>query len=127
MAKRAPNGNGCITPRRDGSWMVKITAGRDSGTGKAVYKYSYFKTQKEAREHLRQITASIDKGTYQEPSRMTVAQWLNIWTAEYLGGVKPNTKYDYERVVENYITPALGDVKLQKLNPHNVQQCYIVN
>ena len=33
-------------------------------------------------------------------------------------------KYDYERVIENYIAPALGAVKLQKLNPHNVQQCY---
>jgi len=119
MPKRAPNGSGCIVQRKDGSWMVRVTTGRDTGTGKPTYAYSYHKTQKETREHLRQITADVDKGTYQEPSKMTVSAWLSIWTAEYLGGVKPNTRYDYERAIENYIKPALGAVKLQKLNPHN--------
>jgi len=124
MPKRAPNGNGCITQRKDGSWMVKVTTGRDPGTGKPIYKYTYHKSQKEAREHLRQITATIDKGTYQEPSRMTVGQWLDIWTAEYLGGVKYGTQKTYKAQVENHIKPALGAVRLQKLTPHAVQAFY---
>ncbi|MCL2494926.1 MAG: site-specific integrase, partial [Oscillospiraceae bacterium] len=87
-------------------------------------KSVYGATQKEVLKQLQQIQADMERGVFLEPSKMTVAQWLDVWTAEYLGGVKPNTKYDYERVLENYITPALGAVKLQKLNPHNVQQCY---
>ncbi|MCL2124087.1 MAG: site-specific integrase [Desulfovibrionaceae bacterium] len=73
---------------------------------------------------LKALQAAVDNGTFIEPSRMTVGQWLDIWTAEYLGGVKPNTRYDYERAIKNYIVPALGAVKLQKLNPHSIQQCY---
>jgi len=121
MPKRAPNGNGCITQRKDGSWMVKVTTGRDTGTGKPIYKYTYHKSQKEAREHLRQITATIDKGTYQEPSKMTLAVWLDIWLSEYLDAVKPATAYSYKAQVTNHIKPTLGAVKLQKLTPHQVQ------
>ena len=112
MPKRA-NGDGSIYQRKDGTWRVRVTVGRDTGTGKPLYNDSYHKTQKAAREHLRQITAALDKGTYQAPSRMTVNEWLDVWQAEYLGGVKPNTRYDYGRVIANYITPTLGAVKLQ--------------
>ena len=124
MPKRAPNGNGCITQRKDGKWMVKVTTGRNPGTGKPAYAYSYHDTQKEAREHLRQITADVDKGTYQEPSRMTVSQWLDIWTAEYLGAVKYGTQKTYKAQVKNHIKPAMGATKLQALRPHQIQKFY---
>ena len=124
MPKRAPNGSGCIVQRKDGSWMVRVTTGRDTGTGKPTYDYSYHKTQKEAREHLRQITANVDKGTYQEPSKMTLGHWLDIWTADYLGGVKYGTQKTYKSQVKNHIRPALGAVKLQALKPHQIQKFY---
>jgi len=55
---------------------------------------------------------------------MTVAQWLDVWQAEYLGGVKPNTRYLYSRVIANHVAPALGAVRLQALRPHDVQKFY---
>ncbi|MCL2194928.1 MAG: site-specific integrase [Oscillospiraceae bacterium] len=123
MPKRA-NGDGSIYQRKDGTWRVRVTTGRNAGTGKPIYRDSYHKTQKAAREHLRHITAALDKGTYQEPSRMTVAQWLDVWQAEYLGGVKPNTRHLYGQTIANYIAPALGAVRLQSLRPHDVQKFY---
>ncbi len=46
------------------------------------------KTQKEVREKMQAATVAVDSGTYIQPERMTVSEWLDIWTAEYLGGVK---------------------------------------
>jgi len=121
---RAPQGAGGICKRSNGRWQGTNTVGTNPGTGNPVKKYVYAQTEKECVKKLKALQAAIDGDTFIELSRMTVTQWLCIWVSEYLGSVKPNTKYDYERVLENYVKPTLGAVKLQKLNPHQVQQCY---
>lgn len=63
-------------------------------------------------------------GTYIEPSKLTVAAWLDIWVAEYLGGIKPSTAFLYSEQVRLYIKPALGAVKLDALNAHTIQGFY---
>ena len=60
-------------------------------------------------------------GTYQEPSKMTVGEWLDIWQKDYLGGVKPFTVQTYSKSVRVHIKPALGAIKLEALTVHRVQ------
>lgn len=55
---------------------------------------------------------------------MTVGEWLDIWLKTYLGGVRPYTVLNYIQHVNNYIKPALGKVRLDKLNTHTIQQFY---
>lgn len=55
---------------------------------------------------------------------MTVGQWLYIWTAEYLGAVKPRTADHYKGVVRSRIKPGLGAIKLDALTPHTIQSYY---
>lgn len=75
-------------------------------------------------QKLRQITASLDDGTYKTPCKLTVGEWLDIWTQDYLGGVKTSTAYLYKKNVELYIVPHLGNIKLEALNTHTVQHFY---
>jgi thiamine phosphate synthase YjbQ (UPF0047 family) len=70
--------------------------GHDPGTGKQTQKSVYGKTQAEVSKHLREITASIDVGTYLAPSKMTVGQWVDIWLAEYMGDKKYLTVKGYK-------------------------------
>ena len=121
---RSAQGAGSIRQRSDGRWEARYTAGRDPGTGKQVQRSVYGDTQKEVLDKLKQIHADQAQGSFLEPSRLTVSQWLKIWEAEYLGGVKASTVYSYKGHIKNHITPALGAVKLQKLNPHAVQGFY---
>lgn len=51
---------------------------------------------------------------------MTVGGWMDIWAADYLGGVKPATAGIYRGNIRNHITPALGAVRLDQLHPHTV-------
>ena len=55
---------------------------------------------------------------------MTVGEWLDIWLVEYLGGVKPMTVLNYTQHVNNHIKPALGAIKLEALNTHEIQSFY---
>lgn len=110
---RAAQGTGTIrkkTVTRSGReytyWEARYTAGIDPGTGRQVQRSITGKTQKEVAQKLREITAAIDAGTYTAPSKMTVAQWLDIWAAEYLGNVKPFTVRSYSDQIRNHINPA---------------------
>lgn len=117
-------GGGTIRQRSDGRWEARFTVGRDPGTGKQVQRSVYGATQKEVRQKLAQVTAAIDNGTYTVPSKMTVGQWLDIWSRDYLGGVKPFTVLNYSQHIKNHIKPALGAVKLEALNAHTIQGFY---
>lgn len=128
LAGKAARGAGTIRKKvvmRSGKtytyWEARVTTGRDPGTGKQVQISITGKTQKEVREKLQAAAVAVDSGTYIQPERMTVSEWLDIWTAEYLGGVKPNTVRIYRNNVKKHIKPALGAVRLPELRPHMIQ------
>lgn len=117
-------GGGTIRQRPDGRWEARFTVGRDPGTGKQVQRSVYGATQKEVRQKLAQITAAIDNGTYIAPIKMTVGQWLDIWSRDYLNHVRPRTVEAYQCQIKNHIRPALGAIRLEELNAHTVQSFY---
>ena len=79
---RGAQGGGTIRQRKDGRWEARYTVGRDPGSGKQVQRSVYGATQQEVRKKLAQLTAALDAGTYKEPCKMTVGQWLDIWAAD---------------------------------------------
>lgn len=123
-ARRTAQGNGTIRKRSDDSWEGRYTIGRDPGTGKQVQKSVYGKTQSEVRKKLNDIISQIDNGLYIEPTKMTVAQWLDAWLKDYTGNLKDGTKKVYVDNTNLHIKPALGAVKLDKLTSHQIQKFY---
>ena len=128
MAKRGAKGGGTIrkkTVTRSGKeytyWEARVTTGRDPGTGKQIQRSFTGKTQKEVREKMQAAAVEVNQGTYTAPQRMTVGGWMDIWAADYLGGVKPATAGIYRGNIKNHIKPALGAVRLDQLHPHTVQ------
>ena len=129
MAKRAAQGAGTIRKKtviRNGKeytyWEARVTTGRDPGTGKQVQRSFSGKTQKEVREKMQAAAVEVNTGTYITPAKMTVAQWLDTWQAEYLGGLKPSTCYIYRGNIRNHITPYIGAIGLSDLHPHMIQK-----
>ena len=121
---KGAKGGGTIRQRPDGRWEARYTLGIDPGTGKQIQKSVYGKTQKEVRQKLTAITAEIDSGVYQEPCKMTVNEWLDIWLKDYQIGTKDSTAYLYERQAKLYLRPALGNIPLETLKAHTVQCLY---
>lgn len=122
--KRRARGEGSIRQRKDGTWEGRFVIGVDPGTGKDIRKSVYAKTQKEVRKKMTEAIAALDRDDYREPCKMTLAQWLDIWQRDYLGGVKPSTADLYRNQIRLYIKPALGATKLESLNPHTIQALY---
>lgn len=122
--KKNAQGAGTIRKRTDGRWEARFTTGFDSATGKQVQKSIYGKTQKEVREKLTELTLEVDTGTYIEPSKMTLEQWMKIWLDEYMFDKKWSTIKHYKAQANTSIIPALGRYPLSQLDPHLIQTFY---
>ena len=133
MASSKKNAAGCGNIRkkivkRNGKeypyWEARYTVGFDPGTGKQIQKSVTGKTQKEVAQKLKELTAALDAGTYIAPNKMTVAQWLDTWQAEYLANVKPSTVSSYEATIRNHLKPGIGAIRLDALTTHDIQEFY---
>ena len=115
MAKRNAQGAGSIRQRKDGTWEARYTVGRDPGTGKQKQKSIYGKTQKEVLQKLQQVQSNLNSGTHVEPLKLTVSAWLDIWLAEYMGGIKgaPRPAIKVQRTISSRTSAQF----LQKLSP----------
>lgn len=117
-----------ITTTKNGKtytyWQARYTEGFDPGTGKQIQRSITGKTQKEVAQKLRRITASPDDGTYKAPCKMTVGEWLDIWTQDYLMSVKPRTVDSYKTTVDHHLKPAFAAMKLNAVKPQDVQRFY---
>jgi len=122
--KRRGNGEGSITQRQDGLWMGRITVGHKAD-GKRDVRTVYGRTKKAVAEKLLVLQHQKATGTLTDASQMTVGEWLEHWVETI---AKPQlrslTYVSYRGIVDKYLIPRLGRVKLAKLSPVNVQSLY---
>ena len=123
---RKANGMGSLRQIiRNGNayWEGRFSV-KDPETGKLKQHSISGKNKTEVEKRLRKALVEAEEGTYVEPSKMTVGQWLDIWLETYLSSVRPYTVLSYTQHVNNHIKPALGEIRLDKLHTHSIQQFY---
>ena len=88
---RAANGNGSIrkkTQIKNGktyTWYeARITTGYDPNTGKQIQRSVSGKKKEDVAKKIRKLSVEVDEGTYLEPNKMTLAEWLDIWMSDYI-------------------------------------------
>lgn len=113
--KRANNGMGSIRQRSDGRWEGRYTA--PDGRQRSVYA----RTEKEVTARLRGALHEVDSGAWREPSRMTVAEWLEIWLSDYQAHNSERTILKYKCIVTRHFVPMIGEVKVAKLLPLHIR------
>ena len=109
--------------RRKGSsrWTLAIDVGRDE-TGKRVRHQYTYRTRREAEEARVQLLSQLQQDTYTAPSKVTVAEWLNMWL-DGRQGIAETTRAGYEIDVRR-IVKALGSRQLRQLTPPMVNSFY---
>ena len=114
---------GHIRPQGDGSWEIKFDLGRDPLTGRRITKYVTFRgTKRKAQEELTRLLGRRNEGSYVEPTKMTVAQYLNHWLEGDIDRrVAARTAARYRGIVEKNIIPKLGHVPMRKLTAVHIE------
>lgn len=114
---------GSITQRGD-KYRVCFDYGIDR-EGNRVRKYRTFDTKRDATRAFNEHKVKMDKGTQIMPSEYTFAQWLDYWYKDIiLPQIEETTAYGYHGMIENYLKPQLGEIRLQKLTARDIQQYY---
>lgn len=117
---------GFVRQRSPGTWQLGWKE-RDAVTGVWKQKTRTFRgTKKQADAELAKIVNSLNDGSYVEPSKITVREFLERWLRDYvdLHVPKENTRIAYRVIVNSHLIPSLGAIPLAKLTAVKVQEYY---
>jgi len=116
--------NGSIRKRGERSWELTIDLGRGTD-GKRKRKFVSVKgTKKLAEQKLREVLTTLDKGMPLDISKATVGEFLGMWLKDYAATKAPTTLEGYREKIRNYVLPAIGQIPLAKVTPHQIQSIY---
>ncbi len=82
-----------------------------------------FKTKGAAQKYLNGFLNEVDNGTWRPDARMTMAKLLDDWHAAKVSeGLRPNTASMYRGVIDAWITPHIGGLRLDQMAPARAQE-----
>jgi len=117
---------GHIKKRSEGSWSIVVDLGRNPSTGKRQQKWSTVRrTKRDAERKLAGWQHQLDTGEYVKPTRLTVAELLQVWLRDYAYvHVRPRTYEGYATIVERHLIPGLGAISVSQLEAAHIQKYY---
>ena len=84
-----------------------------------------FATRKLADEAKNIVLSEVARGTYVDPSRITLADYLiDEWLPAKRLMVIENSLASYTDTVRRYVVPALGATRLDQLQPQRIERAY---
>ena len=118
--KRRAHGEGSVTARGKNKWRIRYDGPVEyDGTRKQISEtVTGIKTN--AQSVLRERIRALETGQFVEPSSTTVAQYMQGWLLTHSENVAPKTIEGYASMNRNYITPIIGTIKLQNLEPRHL-------
>jgi integrase len=115
---------GHIRERSPGHWAIILDI-NDPTTGKRRRKWHSFKgTKRKAQEECARLISQIKEGSYVEPSKTTLAEFLDVWLRYVKPRVSPKTYERYDQICHKNITPLLGTIPLGKLKPTQISEAH---
>jgi integrase len=115
---------GHLKERSPGHWAIVLDV-RDPETGKRKRKWHSFEgTKREAQVECSKLIAAMTGGTYVDPSRQTVAQFLEKWLAYMASQLSPRSHERYTEIAKKNLVPLLGAVRLTKLRSAQIADAY---
>jgi integrase len=119
MAKRGNNAGSVYRRKSNGRWEGFVTLA-DGGR-----KYFYGKTQKEVQDKVNEALYEQQRGMLATGPDTKLQEYLESWLEDtHKPVVRLTTYINYRKLVNNYLIPGLGKVRLQKLTPQQVQAFY---
>lgn len=119
--KQRGHGEGSIFKRRDGRWCAVADLGWVDGKRKR--KHLYGETRAKVADALVRVLRAAQLGVQPADDLVTLGQFLERWLEERVRPrLRETTTAGYEEIVRRFLVPGLGNQKLSKLSPSDVQR-----
>jgi integrase len=103
-------------------WYYVLELGRDVNGKRIQKKKRGFKTKKEAELALAEAEIELSRGSYVEPSKLTLHHYMELWFKERRLRVRESTFENNLYCFNRYIRPLIGAWRLVDLNPMILQK-----
>ena len=110
--------------KRGNSWWVVVYTGRDPLTGKKRQKTGTARTRAEARQLEARLIREAGTGQHRAAGNKTVAELLDAWSEwrPRKGEIAERTMLGYRSLIEHKIIPALGELRLSRVDTATVDR-----
>lgn len=111
---------GHVRERSPGKWAIVIDL--VDGAGKRRRKWHTFHTtsKRKAEEECARLVTQLKGGNYVEPTKQTVAEFLEEWLGFIKPAVSAKTHERYAEICRKTIAPQIGSVVLAKLKTDRI-------
>ncbi|NJO82281.1 MAG: hypothetical protein HC828_05365 [Blastochloris sp.] len=118
MSRRRGNNEGTIFQDKDGVWWAQLPPDEQ---GKRPKRRA--KTQREAREKLRELERERAQGINLTERQPTIEEFAMTWLEEVVRrNVKASTHDSYRYIIIKYVLPSVGKLRIDKLTTPRVQK-----
>ncbi|MGD7051444.1 site-specific integrase [Sutcliffiella horikoshii] len=101
-------------------WYYAFEVKESNGKRKTIKKRG-FKGKTEARKAEAEARVQWEKGSYIDPSKITLGEYITIWL-ENKRDISPETRSTNEGHLRNHILPIIGSIQLQKVNVSDLEK-----
>jgi integrase len=116
---------GQIVKRGEKVWIVRIFQGRDENGKRRYINKTIHGTKKSAEKYLTAKLRDKDLGINIEPASESLDKYLEKWLESVVRSrVREATFDDYKYVLDRYVTPTLGAIKLCDIRSIDIQKVY---
>lgn len=110
--------------KRGESWTYVLDVSLPGQRRRQKSKGGY-RTKRDALAALNEAQASLQRGLYVEPSKLSVKTFLiDHWLPAIEAGLRPSTLQGYRSAIKTYVLPRLGEMRLQALTPDQLNAFY---
>ncbi len=117
MAKRRTKREGSIWKDRN-RWRAAVTV-----DGKRLTRN--FDTKVECSDWIKETQLQVDRGMTHKKANVILGDFIQQWLEIHKSTLAPKTGLQYEHLIQNYIVPQLGKIKLRELNLNRIEAHYL--
>jgi hypothetical protein len=113
-----------LTGAKGVTWSGVIELPHDPVTGRRRQKRVSGRTRREVEDKLRLLAGKLDQPEHIEAEQLTFAQFAEQLLEAAAPTLRPASVRRYTDMVRNHICPRIGQIRLQRLSPFDLQRLY---
>ncbi len=116
---------GHIQQRGRETWRILYDIPGGRGGERRQTSVTVHGAKRDAQVKLRELLGEVDRGDHVAPSQLSVGAYLERWMANYVRtNTSLRTQDGYVGIINRYLLPELGGMKLRDLHPDQIQGLY---
>ena len=110
--------------RRGSTWTAHMNW-TDMNGSKQQKKVGGFETRKAATEYHNQFMTSVQQGRRRGTTKLRVGEYLvKEWLPKQENALKASSFASYQRIVNSYLVPHIGNIRLEEVTARRVEQMF---